>query len=34
MLQLGKLDLQLAFMATRPLREDVEDKAHTINHAA
>jgi hypothetical protein len=31
---LGKLDLQLAFMAACALREDIEDQARAIDHAA
>jgi hypothetical protein len=33
-LQLRKLDLQLAFERARALREDVEDQAAAVEHAA
>ena len=33
-LELGKLDLQLAFEGARALREDVQDQAAAIQHAA
>ena len=34
MLELGQLDLQLAFVGARPLGEDVEDQAHAIDDPA
>ena len=34
MLELGELDLQLAFMAARALREDVEDQRSAVDHHA
>ncbi len=34
MFELRELDLQLAFVAARALREDVEDQAHTVDDAA
>ena len=33
-LQLRELDLELAFVAARALREDIEDEARSIDHAA
>lgn len=32
-LKLGQFDLQLAFMGTRPLGEDIEDQPGTVKHA-
>jgi hypothetical protein len=34
MLQLGEFDLQLAFMGTGALREDIENQTGTVEHAA
>lgn len=33
MLQLGQLDLQLAFVALGAQREDIQDQCHAIDHA-
>ena len=34
MFELRELDLQLAFVALRALREDIEDEAHAVDDAA
>ncbi len=34
MLELGEFDLQLAFVSARALREDIENQAAAIDHAA